>query len=241
MNYSMRAVVILTLLLTHTNYSQTNPIFYSQCGQDAFLFRRFFSQKTDGVFVDIGAHDGVTYSNTYFFEKHRGWKGLCVEPIPEVFQQLRQNRTCICVEGCIYDKADTARFLRVHSNIGEHTEMLSGIIEKYDPKHRQRIELETSNGAGFYKEITVKCYALNALLEANEFYHIDYISIDTEGGELDILKSIDFERFTIDVIDVENNYDDPEFERFLRTKGYRKLTDVPYSGDEIYVRSDWNS
>ena len=232
------AMMLFALLLSNTGYSQANNSFYSQCGQDSFLHHKFFSTKRDGVFVDIGAHDGKTYSNTYFFE-NRGWKGLCIEPLPEIFAQLCKNRTCICIEGCIYDKADVARFLRVGSLIGEHTDMLSGIVENYHPNHLRRIAREISNGAGFCEEIVVKCYSLNELLEQHNFHHVDYLSIDTGGGELDILKSIDFERFTIDVIGVENNYNGTAFEQFLKTKGYQKLTQFSYSSDEIYVRTAW--
>lgn len=225
------------VVLRSAGYSQENN-FYSQCGQDKFLYEKFFKNKTNGVFVDIGAHDGITFSNTFFFKKHLGWKGLCVEPMPDIFAQLAKNRSCICIEACIYDKSDTAKFLRVHST-SFWTEMLSGIVDTYDPKHLQRIALEISNGKGFCEEITVHCYPLNTLLSLHNFDHVDYLSLDTEGGELDILKSIDFEKFTIDVIDVENNYKDPEFERFLKSKGYQKLAGNPCPFDEMYVRSAW--
>lgn len=237
---SMKFFVLLLLVLPlgHFRYAKGHRPTYSQCGQDTFLYKRFFSQKNDGVFVDIGAHDGMTYSNSYFFEKHLGWKGICVEPMPEIFEKLQACRSCVCVQGCIYDKAETAQFLRVRSPM-VNTEMLSGILDQYDPRHRERVNIEVKYYGGSCEEITVQCYKLNALLESNNFWHVDYLSIDTEGGELEILKSIDFERFTIDVIDVENNYRDPEFERFLTSKGYQKLADNPCPFDEMYVRTVW--
>ncbi len=54
--------------------------FYSQAGQDQFLFEHFFRGKRNGVFVEVGAFDGEQFSNTLFFERVMGWKGLCVEP-----------------------------------------------------------------------------------------------------------------------------------------------------------------
>lgn len=51
---------------------------------------RFFKNLKNGVFFDIGAHDGVSLSNTYFFEKELGWSGICLEPIPEVFERLKK-------------------------------------------------------------------------------------------------------------------------------------------------------
>jgi FkbM family methyltransferase len=228
-------ILVLIVLCGSTSCKQDDRIFYGQYKQDAFVYHAFFENKTDGVFVDIGAHDGISLSNTYFFEKNMGWTGLCVEPIPDIFQKLRRNRTCICVEGCIYDKADSARFLEVHDG----AEMLSGIIDNYDPRHVQRIGYEVAKFPNRGTEIIVQCYALNTLLERYQLYHIDYLSIDTEGGELDILKSIDFKRFIIDVIEVENNYHDPAFAQFMQSQGYTKIVHHTSPVDEIYVRNAW--
>ena len=63
---------------------------------------------------------------------------------------------------------------------------------------------------------------------------IDYLSIDTEGGELNILQSIDFDKVTIYIIDVENNYNDPNFKLFLESKGYRLVAHLEF--DEIYQK-----
>lgn len=218
-------------------FGQMPAKFYSQCGQDSFVYNTFFKNKTDGVFVDIGAHNGIDYSNTCFFEKHLGWKGICIEPIPNIFNQLRKNRDCICIEGCIYDKAGTIDFLQVASNNGEFLSMLSGIVEKIDVRQLNRIVSSTSNGSGTFEEIEVNCYKINDILALHDIYHVDYLSLDTEGSELEILKSIDFERYTIDVIDVENNFHESMFEEFLIAKGYKKLTELAW--DDIYVRTAW--
>jgi len=110
--------------------------FFSQNGQDSFLENNLFKKINNGFFVDIGANDGVTFSNTYFFEK-KGWDGLCVEPIPSVFEKLNQNRKCKCICGVISEKIDEfSKFLHL---TGEY-EMLSGVIEKYDDKHLRRIK-----------------------------------------------------------------------------------------------------
>ena len=70
--------------------------YHSQSGQDVLLDRHFFSGREVGVFVDVGAHDGVTLSNSLFFEEKRSWSGLCVEPNPNVFQKLEQSRSAVC-------------------------------------------------------------------------------------------------------------------------------------------------
>jgi len=70
--------------------------FYSRAGQDQFLFENFFRGKRDGVFVDAGARDGEKFSNSLFFERTLGWRGLCIEPLPEAFARLAAHRKCAC-------------------------------------------------------------------------------------------------------------------------------------------------
>jgi len=233
---SINMVFLVIFLTTVPCFGQISPKFYSQCGQDSFVYNTFFKNKTDGVFVDIGAHNGINLSNTYFFEKQCGWSGMCIEPMPEVFAQLQKNRDCICIEGCIYEKADHVRFLKINSSDPVLT-MFSGIIENFDARHLQNIAKWTSGGKGTYEEIVVNCYKVQDLLAQYGMHHIDYLSLDTEGGELEILKSIDFDVVTIDVIDVENNFHESKFEDFLQTKGYKKIRELDW--DDIYVRSAW--
>lgn len=209
--------------------------YYSQCMQDQFVHENYFLNKRDGVFIDIGAHDGISLSNTYFFEKNLGWKGICIEPIPEVFAALQGNRTCSCLQGCIGAKNERgAPFLRISGPL----EMFSGLINKYDPQHLSRIERELKEYGGTCKLIKVDCYRLNDLLEMNGLTHVDFMSIDTEGGELEILKSIDFDKFQIDVITVENNYKDPELACFMLSKNYAHVRSLEW--DELFVSFKFN-
>ena len=64
-------------------------------------------------------------------------------------------------------------------------------------------------------------FFLKTILDRHGITHIDYLSIDTEGNELSILKTIDFEKFDIEIIDVENNYNSPDIRNFLKSKGYQ--------------------
>ena len=80
--------------------------YYGQYQQDKYL-DKLFKGKSNGTFVDIGAHDGLTFSNSYFFEKERNWKGVCLEPIPEIFAKLNETRNCIKINGCVSNKVGT--------------------------------------------------------------------------------------------------------------------------------------
>lgn len=131
--------------------------------------------------------------------EHLGWQGICIEPIPSAFIQLQQNRSCICIEGCISDKEGPALFREV----GNGFEVLSGLVEKYDPQDISIIENTYIAPSIYY---TVQCYRLSQILEKYKVKKIDFLSIDTEGGELAILKSLtDEELERIDVLCIEDN------------------------------------
>lgn len=205
--------------------------YYSQCGQDKYLFENFFRSQQTGVFVDIGAHDGISFSNTKFFEDI-GWTGICIEPIPEIFEKLKKQRKALCIQGCIADRSGKALFLRIKGA----PEMCSGLLAHYDPRHLNRITREVNTFAphSSYELIEVNCYLLNEILENNHIFHVDYLSIDTEGSELAILKSIDFLKFNIKIIDVENNFNENKMRDFLISKGYQFIGSLFW--DDLFIK-----
>ena len=202
--------------------------YYSQNGQDKFINEVLYSGSKNGTFVDIGANDGITLSNTYYLEK-AGWTGLAVEPIPLVFKKLSANRQCSCVQGCVGEKPGKVTFRAISG----YSEMLSGIIDEYDAKHEERIQLEIKEKGGSYEDIEINCYKLSDLLREHEITNIQYLSIDVEGGELSILKGIDFDKVHIETIGVENSYSNNHIQKLLVSKGY-KLTCI--IGDEFYIK-----
>lgn len=200
--------------------------YFSQYGQDKWIDEKIFSGKKEGTFVDIGANDGITFSNTYLLEK-KGWKGIAVEPIPSVYDELVTHRKCITVHGGVAPKTGKEYF-RI---ITGYPQMLSGLVNEYDPRHKKRIESELTSYGGEYKEIEIMCYNFNELLESNGISQVDFLSIDVEGVEYKILESIDFDRVHISVIAVENNYFDFRIPQLLIRKGFEFHSIV---GDEFY-------
>lgn len=193
--------------------------FFSQYLQDQYLDTKVFKGKRGGVFVDIGANDGVSLSNSYFFERFRCWRGLCIEPIPAIFQQLQKNRSCICVHGCIGPTPGEREFLWVKGPC----EMFSGFPESFSDRHRRRISESLAEVGGSTETIIVPTYRLGDLLDKHGMSQIDYCSIDTEGGELGILQSIDFKRYQIDYLTVENNYPRGLIQRYMAGIGYHRF------------------
>lgn len=203
--------------------------YVSQYGQDKYINETFFKGKESGVFIDIGANDGVFLSNTLFFEKTLKWDGLAIEPLPATFEKLKANRECTVVNACVNDMDGEVSFMAVDG----YAEMLSGIVDRYDDRHVARIKRAQEKHGCVTKEITVPCYKLSTLLKDTSFQAIDYMNIDTEGSEFEIIQSIDFKNIRIEIITVENNYHDTRFRKHLDACGYDLVAIV---GDEIYRR-----
>lgn len=206
-------------------------MYKSQFNQDSYLNKNFFNNKKNGVFVDIGAHDGVNLSNTYFYEKELKWRGLCVEANPSIFEQLKQNRKCLLVNGCAWHENTVKKFRKID---GPDIDMLSGLVDSYCNKHEKRIDNELEQTKGKYKDIDVNCYNLTELLENNNLTEIDFLSIDTEGSELEILEHLDFEKIDTKILLVENNYEDKKLRKLLKNKGYKFYTRLVI--DDIFIK-----
>lgn len=204
----------------------------SQYGQDRFLNENFFKNKKNGIFVDIGAHDGMTGSNSFFFEKFLNWKGLCVEPIPSVYETLVKNRSCFCEQVAIWKENCVKKFKIIEG----YSEMLSGLTDCYHDEHKKRIFNEIRQFNQKENEILVNCVNINDLFSKFNLLKIDFLSIDVEGCEKDILESIDHSKYTIDFLTVENNYNDLSFREILKKSGFSLVKKLEI--DEIYKRNN---
>ena len=206
--------------------------YYSQFNQDKWLFENHFKDKKDGVFLEIGADDGVDKSNTKFYEE-LGWKGMCIEQSHKRFKLLSSKRNCICENYAISDKVGDVDFMDI-SGWGKG---LSGIVEKYDVRHKNRIQQELIHPQNKGNEtITVKTELLSNLLDKHNITDIDFCTIDTEGGEFDIIKTIDFDKYKISIILVENNYNEINVREYLKTKGYKLVTTLTI--DDVFIKDE---
>jgi len=201
--------------------------YYSQFEQDKVVYKNYFQGKTNGYFVDIGAHDGETFSNSKFFED-QGWNGVCAEPNPVIFKQLQSNRKCKCVKKAISDKVGQASFFQIL----EGGNMLSGLVDEFSQKGIKNIYSNLENTDSGFDYIKVELDLFDNIVDQTE---IDFLSIDTEGNELKILQTIDFNKYNIKIITLENNEYDSRFVNFLTPKGF---TFVKRLGcDELYINN----
>lgn len=195
-------------------------MFYSQFEQDKYIDE--ILNKDNGIFVDIGAYDGVELSNSCFFERERNWTGICVEPQPDVFTNLVKNRKCRCEQLCVSSIKEDVEFVKVHG----YSTMLSGIKQLHTEHLAARIDGELRIYGGSKETIKVKTIGFMELI--GDITHIDYCSIDVEGGEMDVLSTIDFNKVKIKILSVELN--DPRVESYMHDFGYRKLYDLGVDG-----------
>ncbi|HSW90175.1 MAG TPA: FkbM family methyltransferase [Patescibacteria group bacterium] len=209
--------------------------YLSQMGEDKYLDKNIFREKRRGVFLDIGAHDGYTFSNTYLLEKRYGWTGVCVEPLPSVFKKLQHNRSVTCVRAAISNTPGRLKFLEV---VGPgNAEMMSGIVDRYDPRHLSRVKRDVKERKGRQKIISVPSISIMELIEKYHLAHIDYCSIDTEGNEFEILKSIDFSKVQIDCFTVEDLFGTSPLKTYMRKNGYKLVKTL--DKDCVFLRQDF--
>jgi len=188
--------------------------YYGQHGED-YLIERLLPNLKNGVCIEVGAYDGVSLSNTKHFEDI-GWRALCIEPIPSAFNNCNKIRK-ECYQCCMSDRdTEDKEFTVFH--LGSNLCAISSLQpdNRLIESHSNLITNQTT--------CMVKVRSLNSLLAELDFpKNIDFISIDTENTELDVLKGIDLNIYNVTLLVIENNYNEPFCEDYLKQFGYTKI------------------
>jgi len=160
----------------------------SQHGQSAFV-DKLLSRRRNGFFVECGAYDGETISNSLFFEQHRNWTGLLIEADPVYYHALlEKNRRAYVLLACLSDKPRPSVLRMLRTVVGH-----SRIIDNTNQSHHDAA----------HTVFEVNCFPLNSIMAALGVSRVDYLSLDVEGPELKILQTVDWSRLRIDVITIE--------------------------------------
>ncbi len=200
----------------------------SQILQDLFALHSV-GFKPNGFFVEFGATNGITLSNTHILEAKFGWNGILAEPARCWTAALRVNRNCTIDTRCVWTATgETLQFLEAAdaelSTAGTFANRVDG-----------HAKTRTTN-----EQYDVETISLVDLLRAhNAPRQIDYLSVDTEGSEYLILSHFDFDAFDIKVITVEHNYvesDRAQIHLLLTSKGYVRAFETFSQWDDWYVR-----
>lgn len=187
----------------------------AQIAQDRWVIAMLQGMR-EGRFVEFGSTDGVELSNTFALESMFGWTGVCVEPNPAYFRKLTENRSAICVERAAMVGPERIVEFVAAGVLGTVTDYMAS--DHYD---RDRAGIAAAEGV-----LRVKTMEPNAILALAGGGAPDFISLDVEGAELDILNSIDFSRFDATLWAIEHNYvaEKREAVRVLMAKqGYERV------------------
>jgi FkbM family methyltransferase len=198
--------------------------YHGQKGQDRWIIEEVFPGKQGGFFVDLAATDGVKLSNTYVLEKRFGWTGIAIEPNPDSFALLKQNRSCICVNACIDGDFGTVEFL---PNAG-HGGIVADDTDNSPAVRAARIDEWRTAG----KTLTLNAYPLAEILRRHEApAAIEFLSLDVEGSETRILRTFPFEQYRFLAMCIERPT--PELNTLLFRNGYLFVRNVTF--DTFYV------
>jgi FkbM family methyltransferase len=200
---------------------------YSQWVEDDITLA-LFGDHPDGVYIDVGAFDGITLSNTYCLDQ-LGWHGICIEADPQTYETLVANRPrahCIHAAAVGDPKQHTVAYHRddkvLHSGVKPN---LTGMADFYRQQGWEWTGWQT---------LEVPAITLAKALTQHPLEHVDMLSVDTEGTELDILQAFPFKKHTPRLIIVEMN-DERGVDTYLQSQGYFIARWVHVNG--IYVRT----
>lgn len=208
---------------------------FSENFQDLFVLGQT-GYKERGYFIDIGAADGITGSNTFLLEKFYKWNGVCVDPNPVFLQSLQNCRDNPVSTLCVHSETGKILPFKFLDNPDQFYgwNFRSGLKEYF--------ELDQNTDLKFL-EINVLTISLNDLLKLyNAPKEIDYISIDAEGSEYDILKTFDFDQYDVKCLTVEHAFTDQRSRVYdlLISKGYERVDEDKSDNEDWFVKKTRN-
>lgn len=179
-----------------------------------------------GFFVEFGAADGISGSNTWLLEKKLGWDGILAEPGRVWYSSLMRNRSCSIQTDCVWSETGKQLEFTQAEDAGFST--LSAYTNK-DSHRQRRVSGKT------YSVQTVSLHDL--LIKSNAPRSIDYISIDTEGSEYDILSNFPFASWDVSLLTVEHNFreDRAAMHDLMKANGFVRVLTKLSKFDDWYV------
>jgi FkbM family methyltransferase len=201
-------------------------MFYSQQQEDKVLYEKYLDYR-NGFFIELGAMNGVEFSNTLFFEKNLNWNGVLIEPTTQ-FEQLKINRpNCYNFNYAISEVDGDVEFL------GEHA--LGGVLSTMHDDHKF--------GWGLDKKPSyfVKSKPISEVVKNIDIKTVDLFSIDVEGGEYEVLSTFDWD-IKVYIVLIEMSHDKEKNEKcrnLLKSKGFE--FDMVIGCNEVWINHKNNN
>ena len=206
----------------------TTNKFYGQFLTDKYI-AEYFPEYYMGTCLDIGMAEPITNNNSYHFEE-LGWNCLCVEPNPRYFAMSHGVRKNVENIACGKEDGDDIEF-EIYTINGSNQGAISSLKtdNRLIESHKHLIDK--------VDKIKVKVLTVDTLLSKHpEITKIDFLSIDTEDTELDVLKGFDINRWKPKLFVIENNFDEPFIGEYLRSFGY--VRDKRIEVNDFFIRVD---
>ena len=226
---------IAAMLASKANYETANKIKYllpiseSQLLQDVFCALAL-NEKRNGFFVEVGVGSGRAISNTYMLEKHYGWNGLLVEPNRSSHESIAECRSARLEKRAAASKSGETLNFEELIDAGEHSRIVGTGGHTMPGARRTVYEVQT--------------ITLTEILDQNNApKEIDFLSLDTEGSELDILRGVDFGKYEFSIIVVEHNYNKKtmnSLNEILCNQGYALVLPEISQFDAWYINKKIN-
>ena len=193
----------------------------SQIYQDLFILY-FSKNKQNGTFIEIGGGNGVDLSNSYLLEKKYNWKGIICEPEKKSQKNILKNRNAKLERRPITNKCEKNKIFYINKDSYK-----SSLLK----------------GDDYNSNIKVNTISLNYLLKKSKFNSkIDYISIDTEGNELDIIKNFNFKKYKVNFFTIEHNFDKEKQKKIYKimkkNRFKRVFRNISYM-DDWYIKENF--
>ncbi len=200
----------------------------AQSRQDLFVLSQL-NFKRGGFFVEFGATNGIDHSNTYLLEKEFDWTGILAEPALCWHEALQRNRSVAIDTECVWKESSrTVPFYETDTSDLSTIDMYRGDdLHTHKRAHGIRYDVPT---------ISLQ----DLLIKHNAPTLVDYLSIDTEGSEFDILNRFDFERHKFRIITCEHNFTSARDNifRLLSQNGYERILEGISKQDDWYVLAE---
>ena len=223
------------------------PDLNGQFGQ-AIEVSKLLGGQTNGFFIEAGAFNGQDISNTLLLEMQYNWTGILIEPNPDLYQEmLTKQRKSYCLETCLSTEKEVQKVdfdaTGAYGGImnGEDLKPGSRADEAIKQRKESNPDFVPTYGAFVRRTLQMQCLPLTSIIEALGNPVIDYFSLDIEGAEFPVLKTIDFDKVDIRVISIEVTKLDSIFDGrltqlkyLMKRNGYEFYKEV--KEDYIYVK-----